>query len=103
MSAAALVAQLDLLLAATPEPPADAEPAELIDTLAAMLPVRERLLAELVALGPTGHGQPDVLARHQALARREQAWCDALGRARGVVGSRLVAVNRSRARQDHRR
>ena len=91
---AAVIARLDALLAATPLPPHDDEPAAVLDAFEGMARVRAPLLAEL-ADHAAGHADdPDVRERHVALCARDRSWLDALGRARDTVDARLLAVRR---------
>lgn len=102
MTAAALVTRLDELLAATPTPPADAEPADLLEALATIGPARAGLITALAAVADGADGaaaDPLVRARYQVLEQRDRAWADALTRARTVVGDRLTAVRRTRVRR----
>lgn len=99
MTAADLVvAQLDAMLAATPAPPLDADPEELVETFAVIASARERLIAALTELGAGAGDDTRIRARSQTLILRDGAWTDALIRARLVVGDRLTAVRRARLR-----
>lgn len=92
-----VIAQLDAILAATPEPRLDAEADELIDAHAAMTAARGELIAALTTLAVGVAGDPRVRARYEEVAQRDQAWLAALGRARTVVGERMTSVRRARA------
>lgn len=98
MTAADLVvAQLEALLSATPLPPADAEPDQLLADYAAIAATRDCLIAALAEVAAGAAGDPRVRAHYQELVQRDRAWTDALTRARLVVGERLTAVRRARA------
>lgn len=96
-AAAQVIAQLDLLLAATPSPRAEAEPDDLLTAFDDVAAARAPLIAALAETAPAVRDDPQVLARYQELVQRDRAWDDALVRARRVVGDRLTAVRRARA------
>jgi hypothetical protein len=91
---------MEALLAATPEPVAPWEPAELLALAGRAAELRAPLVAELAArAGELGAGslagaRPAQLAAR--LAEREGRWQSALLWARAEVGRRLVAARRLR-------
>lgn|GEM_PF-2211367 len=92
-----VLAQLEALIEATPLPRLEAEPDELIESFAAMMPIRTPLITALADTATGVEADTRIRKRCQDLALRDQAWGDALGRARNVVGDRLTAVRRARA------
>lgn len=92
-----LVDALIALVEATPPPP-EGEPDALLAAFDAVVAVRAEILARLTpAAAPIGM---EAEALRVELARRDQAWLDALGRAQGVVGDRLRAVRRAQRNRE---
>jgi hypothetical protein len=88
---------LEALLAVTPPPP-DGEPDEVLVAFDEMTRART---APLLALAEArGAVAPDETAVVDELARRHNAWADALERARRTTGDRLVAVRRMRRAEE---
>lgn len=92
-----VVAALTALVEATPPPPAG-EPDGLLAAFDAMVATRAEILASLHGLAVAGLA-PGGQALLDELARRDEAWLSALGRAQHVVGDRLRAVRRAQRAQ----
>ncbi len=91
-----LVARIEALLAATPVPPADADPDELLAMFTELASARADVLSEL-AVTAAGARRDERLARlHADLAASDRVWLDALGRALALVDQRLQAARRAR-------
>jgi hypothetical protein len=84
---------LDALLAATPAPPADAEPVALIAEFEAMFARRQQIIEQL--RGVVIDGFDKALVRE--LAARQDAWRDALAAAHEALCRQRVGVTQLRA------
>ena len=85
---------LERLLAATPSPPAGADPEALLVLLAEALPERQAILAEL---GPTPLRLDDAerMLADEIIAR-QGAWGAALARARDALGAARIGTTKLR-------